>query len=158
MDLMQTEIGMVLNRAKHQLMMRSIWFDVFRDVRFKNQILDWIRYDQLFKRGVDEDGDIIGTYSEWTEMINPEKVAGTPYTLFDTGEFYRSMILVVLMDASFVIDADPIKIDDDGERTDLFQKYGEGIVGLTEENREKLAMECIERFNAVARKILFNNG
>lgn len=158
MDLMKTEMGMVLNRAKNLLMMRSIWYSVFRDVAFKNKILDWIRTDQLFKEGVDEDGDIIGTYSEWTEMINPEKVAGTHYTLFDTGEFYKSMMIVVLMDASFVIDADPIKIDDDGKQTDLFQKYGDGIVGLTQESREKLATECIERFNREAIKILRNNG
>ena len=84
---METEIGKILNRANNLLFMKTIWIKVFSDVEFKNKILDWIRQDQLFKQGIDEDGDIIGTYSEFTEMINPSKVAGTPYTLFDTGEF-----------------------------------------------------------------------
>jgi hypothetical protein len=158
MNLMNTEIGLVLNRASYMLTMRSIWFSVFRDTQFKKLILDWIRYDQLFKHGVDEDGDIIGTYSEWTEMMNPEKVAGTPYTLFDTGDFYESMIVVVNTNASILIDGDPIKTDENGEKTDLFQKFGDGIVGLTEENRRKLAQECIERFNKHAIQILRNNG
>ena len=112
-----------------------------------------IQQDQLFKEGIDEDGDIIGTYSEWTEMLNPDKVAGSHYTLFDTGAFYESMQIVVLND-SFVVEAQPIKIDEDGKQTNLFEKYGEGIVGLTDENKEKLAIEIKKRFIDEVNKLL----
>lgn len=159
MDLMKTEIGVVLNRAKYMLHLKSIWLAVFSDPAFKTQILNWIRQDQLFKRGIDGDGDVIGLYSEFTEMINPEKIAGTHYTLFDSGEFYRSMFITIGIgsDPSITIDADPIKIDDDGEKTNLFWKYGENIVALTDENRSKLADEIRERFIRESRKILFDN-
>jgi hypothetical protein len=141
------------------LSLRVIWLEVFRDPAFKTQILNWIRQDQLFKRGIDGDGDVIGLYSEFTEMINPEKIAGTPYTLFDSGEFYRSMFITIGIgsDPSITIDADPIKIDDDGEKTNLFWKYGENIVALTDENRSKLAEEVRDRFIRESRKILFDN-
>lgn len=150
--LMQTEIGLLLNRTQ-LLDLKTIWLKVFTDVAFKEKILNWIRQDQLFKQGIDEDGDIIGTYSEFTEMINPSKVAGTPYTLFDTGEFYRSMIIYVFQ-KEIVIDADPIKTDESGKTTNLFNEYGEGIIGLTDENKTKLANELVERFNKEARKLL----
>jgi hypothetical protein len=149
---MQTEIGLLLNRTR-LLDLKTIWLKVFTDVAFKEKILNWIRQDQLFKQGIDEDGDIIGTYSEFTEMINPSKVAGTPYTLFDTGEFYRSMIIYVFQ-KEIVIDADPIKTDESGKTTNLFNEYGEGIIGLTDENKTKLANELVERFNKEARKLL----
>lgn len=152
MDLMQTEIGAVLNKLR-TLRTQSIWFKVFQDKTLSNMILEMIQQDQLFKEGIDEDGDIIGTYSEWTEMLNPDKVAGSHYTLFDTGEFYKSMRIVVLND-SFVVEAQPVKIDEDGKKTNLFEKYGEGIVGLTDENKEKLAIEIKKRFIDEVNKLL----
>jgi hypothetical protein len=159
MDLMKTEIGVVLNRSRMMLHMRSIWLAVFSDPAFKTQILNWIRQDQLFKRGIDGDGDEIGVYSEFTEMINPEKIAGTHYTLFDSGEFYKSMFITIGIgsDPSITFDADPIKIDDDGEKTNLFWKYGENIIALTDENKTKLANEIRDRFIRESRKILFDN-
>lgn len=149
---MKTEIGAVLNKLR-TLRTQDIWHKVFMDKTLSNMILEMIQQDQLFKEGVDEDGDIIGLYSEWTEMLNPEKVAGTPYTLFDTGAFYESMKIVVLND-SFVVEAQPIKIDEDGKKTNLFEKYGEGIIGLTDENKEKLAVEIKQRFINEVNKLL----
>ena len=155
MNLSETLIGEVLNKAKN-LYLKPIWFEVFSDVKFKEQILDWIRFEQLAK-GVDENGFVQGFYSEFTESIDPTKVAGTPYTFFDTGDFYRSMFIVVLYDASIVIDADGIKVDESGEETDLFRKFGEGLVGLTAETKEKLNEELIKRFNEKATAILLND-
>jgi hypothetical protein len=151
MDLMQTELGKLLNRAR-TLHTTSLWFEVFKDGVLKRQVLQWIQQDQLFKQGIDEDGEVIGTYSEFTELINPEKVAGSHYTLFDTGEFYRSMYVVVLSD-SIVIEADPVKIDEDGEKTNLFYEYGEGIVGLTDENKQKLAEQVAIRFQSAVTRL-----
>jgi len=152
MDLMKTELGRLLNRAR-TLHIQSIWFKVFSDVDLKKRMLKWIQEDQLMKEGIDENGNIIGTYSEITEKINPQKIAGSHYTLFDTGEFYRSMFIVVLSD-SFVIDADPIKIDENGEKTNLFEEYGEGIIGLTDESKQKLVLEVTRRFRIELEKIL----
>ncbi len=139
MGIMDTIIGSQLRRVD-QLSMMVFWRTAFDDPAFRKAILDLIREDQLFKKGIDSDGDIIGYYSEWTEMMNPDKVAGTPYTLKDTGEFYESMIIYIY-DNYIEIDADPIKTNAEGERENLFFKYGENIIGLTDENMEKVAKD-----------------
>jgi hypothetical protein len=152
MDLTQTVLGDALQRAI-QLKHAEIWRLVFKDEQFKEQILDWIRWDQLYNEGVDELGEIIGTYSTYTEMLNPEKQAGTPYTLYDTGAFYRSMSIAIL-DLAIEIDADPIKTDEFGQTTDLFAEYGEGIIGLTDESKQKLVDELIIRYQNETSKLL----
>lgn len=149
---MNTTLGDALKRAI-QLKHAEIWREVFSDPDFKEQILDWIRWEQLFNEGVDELGEIIGTYSTYTEMLNPEKQAGTPYTLYDTGEFYRSMSIAIL-DLAIEIDADPIKTDEFGQTTDLFQEYGEGIIGLTDESKTKLVEELIIRYQKETSRLL----
>ena len=118
-----------------------IWNHVFSDKQFQVWILDLIRDDQLTEKGVDEEGQIIGYYTRYTEeLTNGRKKAGDHYTLFDTGDFYKSM-LILLGTNYFEIDADPIK-----ENTNLFTKYGEGIIGLTEESLEKLRGETKRRY------------
>lgn len=154
-DLMNTELGTLLNRAR-TIKPIEIWMSVFSDKTLKNRVLEWIQEDQLRKQGIDENGDVIGEYSEATEMINPSKMAGDHYTLFDTGEFYDSMYIVVLKD-SIVIEADGLKTDGKGKTTDLITEFGEGILGLTEENKAKLAEELIERYVIEAEKLLYGN-
>jgi len=152
MDLMDTLLGDTLKRAimlKHA----EIWREVFKDSDFKEQILDWIRWDQLFNEGVDELGEIIGYYSSYTEILNPEKQAGTPFTLYDTGAFYRSMSIAIL-ELAIEIDADPIKTDEFGQTTDLFAEYGEGIIGLTDESKQKLVDELVIRYQNETTKLL----
>jgi len=153
-NLMNTKLGELLNRTR-TIGFASIWQKVFSDDKLKRQIILWIQNDQL-QKGIDEDGDILGLYSDFTEFINPEKIAGTPYTLKDTGDFYNSMFITVYAD-SFVVDADAIKVDDSGEQTDLFEKFGDGIVGLTKENKQKLADEIKKRFQIETSKILHGN-
>lgn len=102
------------------------WFDV-HSVQIKNLILELIRQKQLWEKGVDKFNEIIGLYSPVTESINPEKVAGTHYTLKDSGKFYRSMFITVLSD-SIVIEADEHDMKD--------QRWWneQNILGLTEQN------------------------
>jgi len=156
---MDTTLGDALRRAI-QLKHAEIWREVFKDSDFKEQILDWIRWDQLFNEGVDEMGEIIGTYSTYTEILNPEKQAGTHYTLYDTGEFYRSMSIAIL-ELAIEIDADPIKTDEFGQTTDLFSNEfspsGEGIIGLTDESKQKLVDELVERYQIETSKLLQGN-
>lgn len=149
---MNTRIGELLNKAT-SITFSDVWKEVFRDEQFKNEILDWIRWEQLYNEGVDEFGQIIGTYSRYTEILNPEKQEGTPYTLYDTGEFYNSMMIEVF-DDYIEIDADGLKVDEFGQTTDLFQEYGYEIIGLTEESKTKLATELIERFNIEYKRLL----
>lgn len=144
MTLMDTLLGVQLRRV-NLLSERVFWRTAFNDPIFKNYILDLIRNDQLFSQGIDEDGDIIGYYSEWTEMMNPDKKAGTPYTLKDTGEFYKSMIIYIY-DNLIEIDADPIKKNEKGEETNLFYEYGEGIIGLTDENLSKITFILADKY------------
>jgi len=76
-------------------------------------------------------------YSKTTEILSQgRKIAGTPYTLFDTGEFFKSFD-VILHSEGFEIDADPIKNGGQYSGTNLFLEYGEDILGLTDENMDK---------------------
>ena len=144
----------ILNRFKYQVNQKLIWLEVFRKPALKKWIIEeLIQKDQLTDQGIDEDGDVIGLYSEWTEMLNPSKEAGTPYTLNDSGDFYRSMYIRIGSDY-FEVDADPIKTDENGEQTDLFNKYGIGIIGLTQESKTKLSERLIEEYRSVLERIL----
>lgn len=132
----------------------EVWRTVFREEEFERFILDLIRIKQLFEEGIDEKGEVIGTYSWVTQNIyDSSKVAGTHYTLKDTGEFYKSMNIDVEKDF-FLIDADPMKEDIFGNKTNLFEKYGEGIIGLTDDNKQILAQEIRDRFIAEVRRLL----
>jgi len=145
------------NSKLHELLRREkylidaiLWYNIF-DTNLKDQILNWIKIDQLTNKGVNKDGDIIGYYSPVTELINPKKKAGEPYTLNDTGAFYESMYVQVLKD-SIVINANPIKGDDN-----LFFKYGNGIIGLTNENIKKLTIEIKKGYIKEIKKTLFRD-
>jgi len=149
--LLDTKLGETLKRVQ-KLNFGTIWLKVFSDKALQRQVLNWIRQDQLFKEGIDENGRIIGLYSIATESINPSKKAGTPFTLFDSGDFYRSFFIAVSK-SDITIDADPIKTDG-GVTENLFTKYGEGIIGLTDENKSKLSAVVMEKFNRELQRIL----
>ena len=152
-DIMQTVLGQKLTFVNLALYNEVIWLSVMRKPLLKTFILDLVRQDQLFDKGIDEDGDVIGEYSEYTEMINPEKVAGTHYTLKDTGEFFDSFYIDVFS-SYFEINANPIKTDEDGDTTNLFFQYGEGIMGLTNESMDKLSREILRLYKIEVRKLL----
>lgn len=146
------------NQEPYQQLLRAAklseadaWFDSLRDRGLIEKILDFVREDQLRERGVDENDEIIGFYSIATEILSGgDKHAGDPYTLYDTGEFYSSMFITVLRD-SFIINADAQKDDDN-----LFEKYGEGIIGLTDDNLQKVIEELKTKYINYARNVLFN--
>jgi hypothetical protein len=140
-----TEIELHLQKAI-ELSDTIAWFDAHSD-EVKDSILDLIRQEQLFEEGIDEEGQIIGYYSRLTEELSGgSKKAGDPYTLKDTGQFYRSMVVKVLND-SIVIDANYTKMED--------QKWWKiGILGLTEDNLEKYAEMVRENFILYAREVL----
>ena len=112
----------------------------------KTQIADWIKNDQLRNQGVDGDGNVIGYYSYVTSRINPSKEFNSPYTLEDTGEFYRSILVVVYLD-SILINADSQKMEDQ-------EWWSNKILELTDENIENLREKYKQRAQDYARNVL----
>lgn len=148
-DVMATEVGTVLKRAR-TISEAQIWFDSV-DGNVRRLILFWIQNDQLREQGIDEDGDVIGWYSQLTEILSGgKKKFNTHYTLEDTGEFFRQMFVIVLAD-SLVIDSDGAD-KDNGDN--LFNKYGQGILGLTDENMDKLVAVIRVKYLQNIRKVL----
>jgi hypothetical protein len=148
-NVMQTQVGTILKRTK-MLSDALVWYDSV-DGNVRRLILYWIQNDQLRKEGIDEDGDVIGWYSQLTEILSGgRKKFNTHYTLEDTGEFFREMFVIVLAD-SIVIDSDGA----DKENGDnLFTKYGDGIIGLTDENMDKLVAILRVKYYQSTRKVL----
>jgi len=116
------------------LVMRSL-FD--NEEGLKELIVQLNTQDQLFDQGINSEGvtleSIGGGYAPVT--IGIKRTGGLPFnriTLFDTGEFYNSFE-VRYESGGIVIDADTIK---DGQ--DLTTRWGEDILGLTDESVTKL--------------------
>ena len=135
-------------RRYHLLSEAVAWIDTFDSVT-KKQIIDWIQQDQLIDEGINKFGEIIGYYSYATELIsNGKKKQGDPYNLFDTGAFFRSFVVIVGIDA-IKIDANAQKGEDN-----LFKKFGNEIIGLTDENFKKLKDLVKKSYISYARKVL----
>ena len=130
-DLTKTEPYLMARRAQTFLKDSLLWFDTFaKNEDLKKQILDFIRQDQLTKKGVDSNDEVIGFYSFTTSRRDSRKRFNTHYTLDDTGEFYRSMFIITLRD-SLIIEADSAKIEDQ-------EWWRDQILGLNEESLQKL--------------------
>ena len=99
-------------------------------------ILNLNTKDQLFIKGVDSNNVGLGLYAPSTVQSKLDRGVPVPadshITLFDTGEFYSTFVIVPGKDF-FEIDANPIRED-----TNLFEQYGEEIVGLNDENLQKV--------------------
>lgn len=123
---------------------RDAWMFAWSDAEFRDMVLDIVR-KRLFTEGTDKDGDVIGYYSPVTEMVNPSKETGTPYTLKDTGEFFHSLFIEYNQN-EVITDGNGDKGDDN-----LFEKYGSGIIGLTTDNlaevKEMVKDKYINYFN-----------
>jgi len=132
---------------------------VFDEVMGSKRVTDLIIYlnteEQLFKEGVDSQGNVIGTYSFATEFITDGlKKAGDPFTLKDTGAFYDSF-RVRVRNGIITITADPIKTNEAGETENIYEKFGNfHIEGLTEQNLEVVRKFCLEYFQNYYRKLL----
>lgn len=108
------------------------------------EVLDFIaelNRDQL-RKGRNSKGELLsdigGGYSDLTLELNPEK-SRFVVNLFDTGEYYDSINVTV--DASgYNIESDPLK-EDFGYTTNLFDRWGKDIEGLSEENLNRLVIE-----------------
>ena len=143
-----TKIEEQLRRVR-LLSENKAWFDTFTTAT-KNEILDWIKIDQLTNEGVDKNGNIIGFYSFATQLITDgRKRAGDPFDLNDSGDFYRSMFISVFLD-SIIIDAGS-QTYAEMQKQDWFSN---SILGLTDENFEKLKSKVLESYQKHLREVL----
>lgn len=112
-------------------------FEIAKQDTFQDLVIELNTEKQLFDKGEDSTGrtleSIGGAYSPFTVSIKQAKGQPTNrVTLFDTGEFYASWS-VKPFKGGFIIDADPNKDD-----TNLFDEWGNEIVGLNEENLQTI--------------------
>jgi len=81
-----TDIRDFLDKASN-LSVQQAWISGFvNNKMLQLEILELIK-TRLRETGTNSFGQVIGTYSPFTEKINPKKEAGTHYTFDDTGEF-----------------------------------------------------------------------
>lgn len=117
----------------------------------KKEVIRLIQDDQLTDKGVDEAGAVIGYYSAATEIISKgKKRAGDHYTLEDSGSFYRSMLVQVF--------ADGLEIDASSQTYTEMQGqswWSDGILGLTDENLQRIIEMVKARHQKELNRILF---
>jgi hypothetical protein len=115
------------------------------DKQIQEEILDLNRLNQLFKKGEDSLGTNLNSmtqsgfgYAASTKRDKRRKNLPTGHvTLFDTGDFYKSFRLIV-RPTYLDITANPNKED-----SNLFDDFGDDIVGLSEESKDLLRLKLI---------------
>lgn len=110
---------------------------------------------QLFEKGEDSLGDSLGEYApstiEGTASFEGKISKGQRFdhiTLKDTGDFYDTWVVIPFL-KGFRMKANPVKED-----SNLFDDFGEDIVGLNEENLLILCAFIKPFFIAEAKKRL----
>lgn len=115
--------------------------EIAQQDKFQDLVIELNTREQLFDKGEDSQGvklvgkNIVvdGSYSPTTIKIKRAKGQPTNrITLSDTGEFYASFVIKPFK-GGFTIDADDEKPDHD-----LFDEFGEDIVGLNDENLQTI--------------------
>ena len=143
---MGSKIGISLQKSL-TLDAATAWIEAFDPTLKKEILITWLQRDQIFTEGIDADGLTIGTYSPATEeMTLGRKVAGTNFDLFETGDFYASMYIFVL--------ANEIIIDADTDKMEGQDWWRNAILGLTDENLQKLRERVKVKYIDYARRIL----
>jgi hypothetical protein len=119
----------------------SFFYNIWRSKAVQTYI-EFLNKDQLKRsedsKGVqlsykDNNGNVRTGYSPLTAKLSKgRKKIGQPFNLFDTGEFYKSIKATPEL-KGVDLDADFQKED-----TNLEKKFGKDIIGLTDENLQKL--------------------
>jgi len=137
-----------------------IWFKIMDVTQVKDFIIERNTEDQLYLKGIDSTGKLLKnqntgktTYAPLTIRLKQEKGGKanrvTNITLFDTGEYYESHEVTITAEG-FKIDADPIKED-----TNLFEEWGDEIVGLTDESLQKVITFVLQKYIRYTRDVIF---
>lgn len=115
----------------------AAFFFVFSIKDNQAKIIELNTMGQLFNEGVDSLNRLLGDYAPSTRESKIRRFGASfpsHITLFEEGDFYDSFKVKVFNNGKFEITANTQKND-----TDLAQRYGEEIIGLTEESTEILS-------------------
>lgn len=117
------------------------WLFAFSHRDLHDEIIRLNTENQLFEEGIDSLGRDLGIYRPFT--IERKKEIGLPYdrvTLYQTGEFYASFRVYY--------DADTFSIDANGDKGDknLFDVYGDDVLGLTDFNLERVKSVILQYY------------
>lgn len=96
----------------------------------QESIIDYVREEQLFKKGIDGKGVRLEPYSPYTIAL--KRLKGEVYnrtTLLDEGDFYDNMYLTASGGHYYINSSD-------SKSEMLTDKYGEHIMVLTDENNK----------------------
>lgn len=105
----------------------------------EEEILNLNREDQLFDKGIDTNGLLLGQYARTLNGTTRgyPKTQGSPFNFYDTGSLFSNFSLLSNSNDNKVI------IENSDSKVSLLtKKYGD-FVGLTEENQYKLNYEII---------------
>lgn len=106
-----------------------------------NIILDMNAEDQLLEKGITRKGVEIASFAPYAPLtIEIKKLKGQPtsrVTLRDEGDFHRSFYIEYIT-GGFQIKAD------DWKTQDLMFRYGEEILGLTDDNFHEFAVDYVK--------------
>lgn len=118
----------------------------------KKKIVEFNTIDQLRDKGIDALNDTLGDYSEVSVEVFGKREGHI--TLEQDGDFYHSFRVTVQKD-SFNINANSIKQGPKGT-IDLTTRFGDEIIGLTDENRDKVTELILINTIKYVRKQLLN--
>jgi len=116
----------------------------------KDLIIELNTDAQLFQKGIDSQGQSLGEYAESTKLL--KRSEGLPFdrvTLYQEGDFYKTW-RVFMRNGNIAIEADGDKDD-----KNLFDVYGEDVVGLTEENLQIVIDEIKNDTPELVKELLF---
>ena len=114
--------------------------------RNMDDIMDYVREDQMFNRGIAGDGSPLGVYKITNTEGNGRgfpKLRGTRFNLFDSGYFFDTMVLTktrgkynfrIRSNASYLKDI--LEVTNKDEAT---------LLGITEENNLKVNIDIIKK-------------
>lgn len=131
----------LINLAKKasKLDIHQLINQVLADFDIQKYIIELNQDNQLLE-GKNSLGNVFGTYKNtYISKGGEYKVAGEPINLYDTGDFFESF-QIRLGEKEFYIDANYYK-----GNYSLVYEYGEEIIGLTQESKEKLSEILYER-------------
>lgn len=114
----------------------KILADVLADSSFQKWILDLVRWEQLYNKGVRGDGLTLGNYAPMSLQLKKDRMLDH-ITLHETGEFYDTFAITINA-TDFIIDADSSGKEDFQGRNlfDRYDNFNGDLLGLTDENME----------------------
>jgi hypothetical protein len=122
-----------------RLLEKNLENEINKIIEEKQGFLVGLIKNRLYQHGVDAFGKkILPSYSPSTIDYKKEKHQRTAFvTLRDKGDFYKGIFVEV---KNWVILASSI----DGKTEHLISKYGEGILGFTQDEQDQIIFSIIE--------------